>query len=61
MRCYYDHTHSYFLDYFNDSIQDDSVIYAGDIPFQDSQVGSRYTEFIGNPAGTVFIVVKRDH
>ena len=61
MKCYYNHTHCHFLDYFNDPILDDAVIYAGDIPFQYNKVEGRYTEFIGSPKGTAFIAVKRDH
>ena len=37
MKCYYDHTHHHFLDYFNDPIPDDTVIYAGGIPFSVQQ------------------------
>ena len=33
MKCYYDHTHGCFLDYFNNPILDDAVIYTGSIPF----------------------------
>ena len=32
IKCYYDCMHHHFLDYFNDPILDDAVIYAGDIP-----------------------------
>ena len=60
MKCYYDCTHCCFLDYFNDPIPDDAVIYVGDKPFQ-YKIEGRYTEFIGNPIGTVFVAVKRDH
>ena len=61
MKCFYDCTHGHFLDYFNDSIPDDAVIYADDVPFQYKKVEGRYTEFICNPTGTNFMVVKRDH
>ena len=61
MKCYYLHTHCCFLDYFNDSIPDDAVIYASDIPFQYNKIEGRHTKFIGNPIGRVFIVAKRDH
>ena len=53
MKCYYDCTHGCFLDYFNDPILDDAVIYAGDIPFQYNMVEGRYTEYIGNLVGAV--------
>ena len=61
MKCYYDHIHCHFLDYFNDPILDDAAIYAGDIPFQCSKIEGIYTKFIGNSIGTVYIAVKRDH
>ena len=61
MKCYCDHTHGHFLDYFNDPILDDAVNYADDTPFQYNKVEGKYTEFIINPAGTLFIAVKRDH
>ena len=38
MKCYYDCTHGCFLNYFNDPILDDAVIYSGDIPFQCNKV-----------------------
>ena len=34
MKCYYDHTHGCLLDYFNDPILDDAMIYQGNISFQ---------------------------
>ena len=61
MKCYYDHWHGCFLDYFHDPILDDEVIYAGDIPFQYKKVEGRYTQFIGNSAGTGFTVGKKNH
>ena len=61
MKCYYSYTHGCFLEYYNDPILDDAMIYAGDIPFQYNKVEGRYTKFIGNPADTVFTVVKGDH
>ena len=48
MKCYYDHTHCLFLDYFSDPIPDDAVVYTAVIPFQYNKVEGRYTEFIGN-------------
>ena len=60
MKCYCDCTHGCFLDYFNDPILDDAVTYTGDIPFHYNKAYSRNTDFVGNLAGTVFIVVKRD-
>ena len=61
MKCDYHHTNHCFLDYFNDPISDDAVIYMSDIPFQCNKIEGSYTEFIGNPIGTVFIAAKRDH
>ena len=53
MKCYYDHMHHCFLDYFNNPIPDYAVIYTGDIPFQYNKIEGRYTDSIGNPVGTV--------
>ena len=61
MKCYFHHKHHHFLDYSNDPIVDDAVIYTSDIPFQYNKIEGRYTEFVGNPKGTVFIAAKRDH
>ena len=61
MKCYYHHRHHCFLDYFNDPIPDDAVIYTSDIPFHYNKIEGRCTEFIGNPIGTVFIAAKRAH
>ena len=55
MKCYYHHKHHHFLDYFNDPILDDAVIYVNDIPFQYNTREVKYTEFIGNSAGTIFV------
>ena len=61
MKCYYHHKQNYFLDYFDDHFPDDAVIYKSDIPFQYSEREGRYTLFIGNPTGTIFVATKRDH
>ena len=61
MKCYYNHTHNHCLYYFNDPILDDAVICTGDLPFLYNKIQDRYTKFIGNPLGTVFVAVKRDH
>ena len=61
MKCNYHHKHHLFLDYFNDNILDDVVIFEGDIPFQYNDREGRYTGFIGNLTGTVFVAAKRDH
>ena len=61
MKYYYHHTHCNFLDYFNDPIPTDEVIYTSHIHFQYNKIEGTYPEFIGNPIGTVFIAVKRDH
>ena len=57
MKCYYHQKHCCFLDYLNNSLLDDAVIYTGDIPFQYNEREGRYTEFIGNPTGAVFIAM----
>ena len=51
MKCYYHHTHHCFLDYFNDLIPDDVVIFASDMPFQYSKIEDGQTAFIGSPMG----------
>ena len=61
MKYYDSNKHCCFLDYFNDPILDDAVIYVGDIPFQNNKMEGRYTDFIGNLIGTVFVAAKRDH
>ena len=61
IKCYCNQKHHHFLDYFNDPILDDAVIYAGDVPFHYNKIEGRYMEFIGNSIGTVFIAAKRDH
>ena len=61
MKCYYKHTCCHFLNYFKDPIPDDAVINIGNISFQHNKIEGGLTEFIGNPIGTVFIAVKRDH
>ena len=58
LTCYCDHTHHYFLDYFNNPTPYDAVIYAGDIPFQYNKIEGWCTEFVGNPIGKVSIAVK---
>ena len=60
-KCYYHHKHHHFLGYFNDPILDDAVVYTRDIPFQYNEREGRYTEFIGNPTGTIFVPAKREH
>ena len=52
-KCYYHPKHHHFLEYFNDPILDDAVIYMSDVPFQYNERESRYTEFIGNQTGTI--------
>ena len=61
IKCYNDQTHCCFLEYFNDPIPDDAVIYAADIPFQYNKIKGMNTKFIGNPIGSVFIEVTRNH
>ena len=54
MKCYYHCKQNCLLDCFDDPIPDDTVIYMSDIPFQYNKREARYTEFIGNPTGTIF-------
>ena len=34
MKCYFHHEQNCFLDYFDDPLPDDAVIYVSDVPFQ---------------------------
>ena len=61
MKCYFNYKHNHFLDYFDDPISDNAVIYMNEIPFQYNKGEIRYPEFIGNPTGTICIAAKRDH
>ena len=61
MKCYYHQKHQCFLDYFHDPIPYDAAIYVSHIPLQDNERDGRYTEFIGNPTGTIFVTAKREH
>ena len=61
MKCYFHCKQNCFLDYFDDPFLDDAVIYTNNIPFQYMEKVGRYTEIIGNPTGTIFVAVKRDH
>ena len=60
MKCYFHHEQNCFLDYFDDLVPDDAVIYMSDVPFQYKEREGRYTEFVGNPTGTTLVVFKRD-
>ena len=61
MQCYFHHLQNCFIDYFDDPILDDPVIYAGDVPFQYKEQESMYTVFLGNPTGNDFLATSRDH
>ena len=61
MKCYFHQKQNCFFDYFDDPVQDVVVNYACDIPFQYNKREGRYTEFIGNPTGIIFVATKRDH
>ena len=37
------------------------MIYVSNIPFQYNERDGRYSEFIGDPTGTIFVAAKRDH
>ena len=53
MKCYYHKKQKCFIDYFDDPIPDDAVIYVSDILFQYNEIEGRYTEFIGKSRGTI--------
>ena len=60
MQRYVHHEHNHFLDFFDNPIPDDAIIYMSDILFQYNEEEGMYTEFIGNPTGTIFVASKRD-
>ena len=45
MRCYFHCECSHFIDYFDDPVLDDMVIYAGDVPFWYNEHEGIYTSF----------------
>ena len=53
MRCYFHHQCNCFIDYVNDPFLDYAVIYAEDISFQYNEQEGTFTEFLGNPTGTM--------
>ena len=53
MKCYFHGEQNCFLNYFDDPILDDAGIYMSEIPFQSNKREVRYTEFMGNPTGTI--------
>ena len=61
MRCYFHYQHNCFIDYFNDPALDDAVIYAGDVPLQYDEQEGTHRDFIGHPAGYVFLAAIGDH
>ena len=61
MKCSFHHKQNCFLDYFKDAVLDGAVIYVGDVLLQFKLGDSRYTEFVGNPTGNVFVATNRDH
>ena len=61
MKCHYHHKQKFFLDYFDNPIPDDAVIYVNDITFQCNEKEGRCAEFIGNLTGTIFVATERDH
>ena len=50
-----------FLDYFDDPVLDGVVIYVDDVPFHYNEQEDKYTEFIGNPIGIIFVATERDN
>ena len=61
MKCYYHHKHHHFLDYFNDPISIDALIYTSDTPLQYDEREGRSMELIGNQTNIVFVASKRVH
>ena len=57
-KCYLHHEQNCFLEYFDDPVPDDAVIYMTDVPFQYNEGEGRYTEFKGNPIGTNVVANK---
>ena len=53
MQCYFYHLWKCFLDYFNDQVPDDAVIYTGDVPFQYNKQEGMCSEFLGGPKGNI--------
>ena len=45
---------NHFLDYFEDPVPDDAVIYMGNVPFQYNKQNEKYRVFIGNLTGIIF-------
>ena len=58
MKCFFCHEQNCFLDYFDNPVPDDAVIYISDNPFQFNERESRCTEFVGNPTGIIFVATK---
>ena len=54
MGCYFHHLQNCFIDYFDDLVPDEAVIYASDVPFKYNEQESTYTEY-------VFLATSRDH
>ena len=61
MRCYLHYPYNYFIDYFDDPVPDDTVIYAGHVLLQYNEQEGTYTEFFGNPMHCVILAASRDH
>ena len=61
MRCYFHHQYNCFIDFFDDHVPDNTVLFAGYIPFQYNEQESIYTEFLGNPTGNIFLAASIDH
>ena len=61
MRPYFHCQHNHFIDYFDDPIPDDAVIYAEYMPFWYHESEGMHKEFLDNPTGNGFLVANRDH
>ena len=59
---YYVHSHkNCFLNYLDDVVPDDSVIYMADTQFWYSEKEGMFTEVLENLTGNVFLATSRDH
>ena len=61
MKCYFHYEQNCFLDYFKDPVLDHTVIYVGNVPFQCNKQEDKYTEFVGNLTGNIFVAANRDY
>ena len=60
MKCYFYCEQNNFSVFFDDPFLDDAVIYTNAIPLKYNERECMYTEFTGNPTGTMPIVTKKE-